>query len=94
MYIVDDPYGTPADNAATAEDIVTKAHGLSNGAVVSVNTGTMTTADVTATASELNVLDGITATTAELNYTDGATSNIQTQINEANDLAVALAAAL
>lgn len=37
--------------------------------------------DVTATASELNVLDGITATTAELNYTDGVTSNIQTQLN-------------
>jgi hypothetical protein len=37
--------------------------------------------DVTATAAEVNVLDGITATTAELNYTDGVTSNIQTQLN-------------
>ena len=37
--------------------------------------------DVTATAAELNVLDGITATTAELNYTDGVTSNIQTQLD-------------
>lgn len=37
--------------------------------------------DVTATASEVNVLDGITATTAELNYTDGVTSNIQTQLD-------------
>lgn len=37
--------------------------------------------DVTATASELNVLDGITATTAELNYVDGVTSAIQTQLN-------------
>lgn len=37
--------------------------------------------DVTATASEVNVLDGITATTTELNYTDGVTSNIQTQLN-------------
>ena len=36
---------------------------------------------VTATAAELNVLDGITATTAELNYTDGVTSNIQTQLD-------------
>jgi hypothetical protein len=36
---------------------------------------------VTATAAELNRLDGITATTAELNYTDGVTSNIQTQLN-------------
>lgn len=37
--------------------------------------------DVTATAAEVNVLDGITATTTELNYTDGVTSNIQTQLN-------------
>ena len=36
---------------------------------------------VTATAAEVNVLDGITATTAELNYTDGVTSNIQTQLD-------------
>jgi len=37
--------------------------------------------DLTASASELNTLDGITATTAELNYTDGVTSAIQTQID-------------
>lgn len=37
--------------------------------------------DLTATASELNVLDGITANTTELNYIDGVTSNIQTQLD-------------
>ena len=37
--------------------------------------------DVTATAAEVNVLDGITATTTELNYVDGVTSAIQTQID-------------
>ena len=36
---------------------------------------------ITASAAELNVLDGITATVTELNYTDGVTSNIQTQLN-------------
>ena len=36
---------------------------------------------ITATAAELNKLDGCTATTAELNYVDGVTSNIQTQLN-------------
>lgn len=35
----------------------------------------------TITTSELNVLDGITATTTELNYVDGVTSAIQTQID-------------
>lgn len=37
--------------------------------------------DVTASAAEVNVLDGITATTTELNYVDGVTSNVQTQLN-------------
>jgi hypothetical protein len=36
---------------------------------------------VTATAAELNILDGVTATTAELNYVDGVTSNVQTQLD-------------
>ena len=39
---------------------------------------------VTATASEINKLDGVTATTTELNYVDGVTSNIQTQIDNIN----------
>ena len=42
---------------------------------------TLSQLGVTATSSELNVLDGITATVTELNYTDGVTSNIQTQLN-------------
>lgn len=42
---------------------------------------TLTQLGVTATAAELNKLDGVTATTAELNYVDGVTSNIQTQLN-------------
>ena len=37
--------------------------------------------DITASAEELNVLDGITASTEELNYVDGVTSNIQTQLD-------------
>ena len=36
---------------------------------------------VTATATEINLLDGVTATTAELNHTDGVTDNIQTQLD-------------
>lgn len=37
--------------------------------------------DVTASASELNILDGATLTTTELNYVDGVTSAIQVQID-------------
>ena len=36
---------------------------------------------VTATTAELNILDGVTATATELNYIDGVTSNVQTQLN-------------
>jgi len=36
---------------------------------------------VTATAGELNKMDGVTATTTELNYIDGVTSNIQNQLD-------------
>jgi hypothetical protein len=42
---------------------------------------TLSDLGITATASELNHLDGITATVTELNYVDGVTSNIQTQLN-------------
>jgi hypothetical protein len=54
------------------------------------NTITVVTADVsdlTASASELNTLDGITASTEELNYVDGVTSAIQTQIDSKASLA-------
>ena len=36
---------------------------------------------VTATATELNILDGATLSTTELNYVDGVTSAIQTQLD-------------
>lgn len=43
--------------------------------------------DVTASASELNILDGATLTTTELNYVDGVTSSIQTQLNAKQTIA-------
>lgn len=36
---------------------------------------------ITATAAELNKLDGVTATKDEINFLDGVTSSIQTQLN-------------
>jgi hypothetical protein len=41
----------------------------------------LVTLGLSATAAELNALDGISATVTELNYTDGVTSPIQTQLN-------------
>ncbi len=37
--------------------------------------------DVTASAAEVNILDGALLSTTELNYVDGVTSSIQTQLN-------------
>jgi len=42
---------------------------------------------LTATATELNILDGATLSTTELNYVDGVTSSIQTQLNNKFDSA-------
>lgn len=50
-----------------------------------INGVTLSSLGVTATAAELNKLDGVTATTTELNYVDGVTSNIQTQLNAKSD---------
>ena len=47
---------------------------------------------VTATAAELNILDGVTATTAEINYVDGVTANIQTQLDAKQPLDATLTA--
>ena len=44
-------------------------------------TYTLSSFGITATAEELNHLDGITATATELNYMDGVTSNVQSQLN-------------
>ena len=49
--------------------------------VAESNSAVLESLGVTATAAELNVLDGITATTTELNYVDGVTTNIQTQLD-------------
>lgn len=41
--------------------------------------------EISATAAELNIMDGVTATTQEINYVDGVTSNIQDQLDSKQD---------
>ena len=77
--------GKPRDLA----NVVSTGNILADGAVAPAElTGVTATASelnildgVTATATELNLMDGVTATTAELNHVDGVTSNVQTQID-------------
>jgi hypothetical protein len=70
--------------AVAADDIVADAvydvvYVLSADVFVLLGSGGL--AGVTASAAELNILDGATLTTTELNYVDGVTSAIQTQLN-------------
>jgi len=85
------------DAKASSSDLTThtgatEAHGATGAVVGTTNTQTLTNKTltspkinedvaVTATATELNILDGATLSTTELNYVDGVTSAIQTQLN-------------
>lgn len=78
--------------AVSTHTSATEAHGATGAVVGTTNTQTLTNkrltspkinedVALTATATELNILDGVTASTAEINYLDGVTSNIQTQFD-------------
>lgn len=75
----EDTWGTTINTAL--DTIVDGVNGTSGTIAPDLSTLTINGTDVTATAAELNILDGVTATAAELNYTDGVTSNIQTQLD-------------
>ena len=100
----EDTWGTTINEAL--DTLVDAANGAAGAISPDLSTLTINGTDVTATAAELNVLDGVTATTAELNildgvtattaeinYVDGVTSSIQTQLNgKASDATQANAA--
>jgi len=65
-------WGTTVNTALDA--IVDGINGTSGTIAPDLSTLTINGTDVTATAAELNVLDGVTATTAELNILDGVTA--------------------
>ncbi len=59
---------------------------LSTGGDITASAAELNILDgVTATTGDLNLLDGVTATTAELNFVDGVTSNVQTQLDDKQD---------
>jgi hypothetical protein len=88
-----DATGTVAlTSDVTTHANLTEAHGAAGAVVGTTNTQTLTNKTLTspkinedvvmsATATELNILDGATLSTTELNYVDGVTSAIQTQLD-------------
>lgn len=81
---VEVPLGSAVTTAQIASALTAAGYKLTDTAY------TLSSFGITATAAEINRLDGITASTAELNFVDGVTSNIQTQLNaKANASALA-----
>ena len=88
-----DATGTVAlTSDVTTHANLTEAHGATGAVVGTTNTQTLTNKTLTspkinedvvmsATATELNILDGAILSTTELNYVDGVTSAIQTQLD-------------
>jgi len=81
--------GDVTGNADTATTLETARNiaGVSFDGSSNIDIATTNLTNVTATAAEVNVLDGITATTTELNYLSGAASNVQAQLNDKAPLA-------
>ena len=71
--------GTGLTGGGTSGDVTLNADLVAIGSGIAITASQIS--DLTASAAELNILDGVTATTAELNFTDGVTSAIQTQLD-------------
>ncbi len=71
--------GTGLTGGGSSGDVTLNADYNAIGSAISITASQIS--DVTATAAELNILDGATLDVTELNYVDGVTSAIQTQLD-------------
>lgn len=79
-------WGTLTNDAL--DTIVDAVNGTSGTIAPDLSTLTINGTDVTATAAELNKLDGVTATAAELNIVDGSTAATSTTLADADRVVV------
>ncbi len=75
----EDTWGATINTAL--DTIVDGVNGTSGTIAPNLSALTINGVDVSATAGELNKLDGVTATTAEINYLNSVSSSIQTQLD-------------
>lgn len=76
--------GTATASKAVILDSESGITGLGTVGMTSLSLGGTS---ITATAAEINIMDGVTASTTEINYLNGVTGNIQTQIDANTTLA-------
>jgi len=77
--------GVTAGQATASKAVILDSEsGITGLGTVGMTTLSLGGTSITATAAEINIMDGVTATTAEINHLDGVTGNIQTQIDAAS----------
>ena len=74
IYKVGDPYGTPVDEATTLANAVTKAHGLSDGVTVSVNSSVLTSNNAATSRTNLGLDIGTDVQAYDADLADLATN--------------------
>ena len=80
--------GVTAGQATASKAVILDSEsGITGLGTVGMTTLSLGGTSITATAAEINIMDGVTATTTEINYLDGVTGNIQTQIDANTTLA-------
>ena len=82
----EDTWGTQINTAL--DTIVDAANGTSGTLAPDLTTLTINGTDVTSTAAELNILDGVTSTATELNIVDGDTAATSTTLVDADRVVV------
>ena len=87
--------GVTAGQATASKAVILDSEsGVTGLGTVGINALSLGGTSITATAAELNIMDGVTATTAELNHVDGVTGNIQTALDSKATKAFAIAQAV